>query len=412
MGNRRIDKCRCCGAPIEESMTFGQMPIANAFLPKSDSYNEYFFEMATAFCSNCFAYQLLEQPDAEMMFHENYAFYSRQSKFMQIHFKSYADWVIENYLDYPDNSFVVEIGSNDGIMLENFAKQGIKHLGVDPSANVVSEAIKYGVQSIVSFFGLDSSKDIKEEYGAADAIISANVMCHLPDLNDIAKGAYNLLNEKGVLIFEDPYLGSMLEKVSYDQIYDEHVYIFSALSTSQIFGKHGFELINLSPQETHGGSMRYVFAKKGQRAVQPIVQEILGDELLKGFDSADTYKQFKENCENSKSRLVTILNNAKKAGKSIAGYGATSKSTTILNYCGIGPELIDFISDTTPIKQNKVTPGMHIPVESYEFFKENIPDMIILFAWNHANEIIEKEKDSIDKSVEWVTHLPGFQLKI
>ena len=412
MINGRIDKCRCCNNPIEESMTFGQMPIANAFIPPSESYDEYFFEMVTAFCSNCFAYQLLEQPDAEMMFHENYAFYSRQSKFMQIHFKGYADWVIKNYLDDPGNSFVVEIGSNDGIMLENFAKQGIKHLGVDPSANVVEEAIQHGVQSIVSFFGDESSENIKVNYGTADAIISANVMCHLPDLNDIAKGAFNLLNDKGVLIFEDPYLGSMLEKVSYDQIYDEHVYIFSALSTSKIFGSHGFELINLVPQETHGGSMRYVFAKKGQRQVEPQVQAIMDHELLLRFDHSDTYSQFKENCEKSKIRLIQILEDAKKGGKSVAGYGATSKSTTILNYCGIGPDLIDFISDTTPIKQNKVTPGMHIPVQSYEYFKENIPDVIILFAWNHANEIIEKEKSSIDKSVEWVTHLPDFQLNL
>ena len=408
----RVDKCRCCGISIKESMTFGQMPIANAFIPPSESYNEYFFEMSTAFCSNCCTYQLLEQPDAEMMFHENYAFYSRQSKFMQIHFKSYAEWVIDNYLDDPDHSFVVEIGSNDGIMLENFATKNIKHLGVDPSANVVAEAIKHGVQSIVSFFGLSSSQNIKSEYGNADAIISANVMCHLPDLNDIAKGAFNLLNDKGVLIFEDPYLGSMFDKVSYDQIYDEHVYIFSALSASNIFERHGFELINLAPQETHGGSMRYVFAKKGARTVEPIVEEILSSELNKGFNLEKTYIQFKENCEKSKSRLLKILQDAKNAGKSVAGYGATSKSTTILNYCGIGPDLISYISDTTPIKQNTVTPGTHIPVQSYEYFKDNIPDVIILFAWNHANEIIEKEKNSINGSVEWITHLPDFDLKI
>ena len=158
--------------------------------------------------------------------------------------------------------------------------------------------------------------------------------------------------------------------------------------------------------------MRYVFAKKGQRQVEPQVQAIMDHELLLRFDHSDTYSQFKENCEKSKIRLIQILEDAKKAGKSVAGYGATSKSTTILNYCGIGPDLIDFISDTTPIKQNKVTPGMHIPVQSYEYFKENIPDVIILFAWNHANEIIEKEKSSIDKSVEWVTHLPDFQLNL
>jgi methylation protein EvaC len=408
----RFDKCRCCNHPIEESMTFGQMPIANAFMATGSHHEEYFFEMATGFCSNCYSYQLLEQPDAEMMFHENYAFYSRQSKFMQVHFKKYADWVLENYIEDPNNSFVVEMGSNDGIMLENFAKRNIKHLGVDPSENVVIEALKHGVQSIVSFFGFDSSKEIQAEYGHADAIISANVMCHLPDLNDIAKGAFNLLKDKGVLIFEDPYLGSMLEKVSYDQIYDEHVYIFSALSASNIFSRHGFELINLLPQDTHGGSMRYVFAKKGERRIEDIVTNTINDELSKGFDQEITYINFKNNCEKSKSRLQNILQEAKNEGKSVAGYGATSKSTTILNYCGIGPDLISFISDTTPIKQNTITPGMHIPVKSYEYFKENIPDIIILFAWNHANEIIEKEKDSIDKSVTWITHLPGFELTI
>lgn len=409
---KRIDKCRCCGFPIKESMTFGQMPIANAFISPSASYDEYFFEMSTAFCTNCNTYQLLQQPDPEMMFHENYAFYSRQSKFMQIHFKEYAQWVMDNYIDNEQESFVVEIGSNDGIMLENFAKKDIKHLGVDPSSNVVSEALNHGVNSIVGFFGYEFSNEIKNNYGTADAIIAANVMCHLPDLTDIAKGAYNLLNDSGVLIFEDPYLGSMIEKVSYDQIYDEHVYIFSAISVSNIFGAHGFELINLQFQETHGGSMRYVFAKKGQREIQSIVKKIIEEERRNKFDDEVTFIKFKEDCEKSKSRLINILEDAKKSGKSVAGYGATSKSTTILNYCGIGPDLIDFISDTTPIKQNKVTPGTHIPVKSYEYFKDNVPDIIILFAWNHANEIIQKEKNVIDKSVEWITHLPYFELKI
>ena len=406
----KVDKCRVCNEGIGEFMTYGQMPIANGFL-KEKIDNEYYFEMSPAFCSSCYSFQLVDQPDAEQMFHDEYAFFSRQSKFMQIHFKSYADWVNENY-SQAENDFVVEIGSNDGIMLENFSKNNIKHLGVDPSANVVEVAKSFGVNSQVSFFGLESSEQIRNDYGEASAIISANVMCHLPDLNDIAKGAFNLLNEKGVLIFEDPYLGSMLEKVSYDQIYDEHVYIFSAISVQNIFGRHGFELINLLPQETHGGSMRYVFAKKGARKIQPIVNEIIENELNNNFDKQETYDKFRENCELSKSRLLKILTDAKENGKTVAGYGATSKSTTILNYCGVGPDLIDFISDTTPIKQNTLTPGMHIPVKSYEYFKENIPDVIILFAWNHAKEIIEKEKDSIDKDVEWITHLPFFEVEI
>ncbi len=406
----KIKECRACNNPIEEFMTFGQMPIANDFM-KEKKDNEYFFEMAPAFCNKCFTFQLVEQPEADMMFHEDYAFFSRQSKFMQIHFKEYANWVLSNY-SQGDNDFIVELGSNDGIMLENFANKGIKHLGVEPSQNVAMVAQEHGVNTEVSFFGYQTSKQIIENYGNASAILAANVMCHIPDLNDIAKGAYNLLNEKGVLIFEDPYLGDMLEKVSYDQIYDEHVYIFSAISVQNIFGSHGFELINLMPQTTHGGSMRYVFAKKGQRDIQPIVNEIIENEISNGFDKESTYIKFKENCELSKKRFRDILIKAKDSNKTVAGYGATSKSTTILNYCNVGPELIDFISDTTPIKQNTLTPGKHIPVLSYEYFKENIPDVIILFAWNHANEIIQKEKDEIDKNVEWITHLPFFELKL
>ncbi|MEL0208907.1 MAG: methyltransferase C-terminal domain-containing protein [Gammaproteobacteria bacterium] len=179
-----------------------------------------------------------------------------------------------------------------------------------------------------------------------------------------------------------------------------------------IFVSHGFEFIFLAPQSTHGGSMRYVFAKKGAREVQPIVDKIIQKEISLKFHMHETFIKFKENCELSKERFNKILKDAKNKGKTVAGYGATSKSTTILNYCNVGPNEIDFISDTTPIKQNTFTPGTHIPVLSYEYFKENVPEVIILFAWNHANEIIQKEKDGISKDVEWITHLPFFELEI
>ncbi len=403
----RKECCRVCNHKIQPLLSYGKMPIANGFINSGEEKNEYFFDLSPAFCTNCYTFQLIEQPEPEKMFHGDYAFFSRQSKFMQIHFKKYAEWVQSNYID-SDDDFIVEIGSNDGIMIENFKNMGLKHLGVDPSENVVEVAKSHGINSIVRFFGLETSHEIVADYGKADALICANVMCHLPDLNDIAKGAINLLKDDGVMVFEDPYLGDMLEKVSYDQIYDEHVYIFSAVSAQAIFGQHGFELINLVPQETHGGSMRYVFAKEGKRKVEKIVDDILTKERENKFDDISTYLKFKQDCENSKARLLKILNQAKKDGKTVAGYGATSKSTTILNYCGIGPDLIRFISDTTPIKQDKLSPGTHIPVKSHEYFQENVPDIIFLFAWNHAKEIIEKEKDQIDKSVEWITHLPNF----
>lgn len=385
-------------------MTFGRMPIANGFLVPEDFKSEYFYELRPAFCPISLTFQIEQQPAPEMMFHENYAFFSRQSVHMQSHFKAFAEWVMAHHLRGAD-PFVVELGSNDGIMLENFAKHDIRHLGVEPSANVAAEARKHGVNTVVRFFGAEAGADIAKEHGRADVLMAANVMCHIPDMHGIAKGADALLNPDGVLIFEDPYLGAMIEKTSYDQIYDEHVYIFSALSVVNIFGPYGFELVDLLKQETHGGSMRYVLARKGARPVAPSVAMILAEEKAAGLHLPETYEKFRQACETSKERLVRLLTEEKKAGRRVVGYGATSKSTTILNYCNIGPDLVEFISDTTPIKQGKYTPGMHIPVKPYAAFAENPPETALLFAWNHKTEIMEKEKAFTAAGGKWLTHI-------
>ena len=398
--------CRTCNNTINPFMSFDKMPIANGFLNENEFNDEFFFEMKTAFCDKCFTFQLVDQPDPKKMFHENYAFFSRQSKKMQEHFKKYADWVCENYLFDKNDPFVIEIGSNDGILLENFSKKKIKHLGIEPSANVAKEAQKHGVNTEIKFFNKDTANEVVENYGKASAILAANVMCHIPDLKNIAEATYLALDQNGVLIFEDPYLGDMIEKTSYDQIYDEHVYIFSAISIKNIFEKYGFELINLLPQSVHGGSMRYILAKKGSYKAEKIVDDFLAKEKKMGLDLPETYEKFKKNCEKSRDDLIKILNEEKKLNNRIVAYGATSKSTTILNYCKIGPELIEYISDTTPIKQNKFSPGMHIPVKSYENFIARPPDTALLFAWNHAEEIMEKEKQFSKNGGRWIVHVP------
>jgi len=387
-------------------MSFGEMPIANGFLTPDQFKDEYFFELKPVFCEQCYSFQIEEQPAPELMFHDQYAFFSRTSTSMKHHFKSYADWVCDHHLK-GDDIFVVEIGCNDGIMLENFANLGVKHLGIEPSANVAEEANKYGINSLVRFFSPETATFIVTEYGQADALLAANVMCHIPDLNGIAKGADILLKQNGVLIFEDPYLGAMLEKTSYDQIYDEHVFIFSALSVSNIFAPYGFELIDLLPQETHGGSMRYVLARKGERKINISVDFIKNQEKSAGLHLPETYEQFRYACEASKERLVRLLTEEKKVGRRVVGYGATSKSTTILNYCGIGPELIEFISDTTPIKQNKLTPGMHIPVKPYSAFSENYPETALMLAWNHQKEILAKEDEFSKRGGKWISPIPA-----
>jgi len=291
-------------------------------------------------------------------------------------------------------------------MMKNFAERGIRHLGVEPSSNVADVARQKGVNTISEFFGVELAARIEREYGKADAILSANVMCHIPDLNGVAAGISKLLKPDGVLMFEDPYLGAMIEKTSYDQLYDEHVYMFSGLNVGTAFGRHGLELVDVMPQITHGGSMRYVLAPKGSRQRSEAVKSLLAKETAQGLDKAQTYEAFRKNCETSRAQLLELLQKLKREGKRVVGYGATSKSTTVTNYCGITPDLVEFISDTTPIKQGKLSPGKHIPVKPYEDFKKSYPDYALLFAWNHMTEIQAKESDFLAKGGRWIVFVP------
>jgi len=391
-------------------MTFGRMPVANGFLAENEIASEYFFELAPAFCDRCGTFQLMQQPAPERMFHENYAFVSSSSRHMQSHFKAFAEMAIERVVAVRTDPFVVELGSNDGVMLRHFKHAGYRHLGIEPSENVANLARAEGIHTISEFFDTALASRVVSEYGHADAVLAANVMCHIPDIHAVAAGMARLLAPDGVLMFEDPYLGDMIAKTSYDQIYDEHVFIFSATAVAAAFERHGLELIDVMPQSTHGGSMRYMLARKGVLSVAPSVAAVLEDERSKGLHEASTYIQFKNNCEASRLALRQLLDRLRKEGKRVVGYGATSKSTTVMNYCGIGPEHVEFVSDTTPIKQGKLTPGAHVPVKSYEAFSRHPPDYALLFAWNHAAEIFEKEQVFRSLGGKWITFVPEVRI--
>ena len=398
--------CRISGSPLSTVVEFGMQPLGNGFLESRWLQDEYFFPMAVGYSEKSMMLQLIEQPAAEKMFHDHYAFYSSTSSFMARHFEQFADQVVCSENLAREDPFVVELGCNDGIMLKNFAAQNIRHLGIEPSLNVAKEANAQGVRTCSEFFTEELADRIVREDGQADAFLAANVMCHIPDIVDVVKGIKKLLKPTGLVMFEDPYLGDVVEKTSYDQIYDEHVFLFSALSIQYLFGMHGLELVDLMPQKTHGGSMRYVLAHKGAYPVNETVLEIIAKEKAQGLNQLSTFDEFRRKVEKSRSDLVQLLSTLKAEGKRVAGYGATSKSTTILNYCGIGPDLIEFICDTTPIKQGKVTPGMHIPVVPNEVFNTNRPDYAVLFAWNHAEEIMAKEKQFISNGGKWIVHVP------
>lgn len=398
--------CRICETEISPFMSFGQQPIANGFLSPEEYRDEYFFDLSVACCPKCAMFQLMEQPRPEQMFHDNYAFFSGTSTRMSEHFGAFATMIRNRFLAGRQNPFVVEIGSNDGIMLKHFAAAKVRHLGIEPSGNVAAVAREQGVNTISEFFNESLAEKIVAEHGPADAFMAANVMCHISDFRSVVAGIERLLKPDGVAVFEDPYLGAVLEKTSYDQIYDEHVFLFSLHSVSYAFAQRGLELIDVEPQDTHGGSMRYFLAKRGAHPVSPRVAEHFAREKELGIDQPETYEQFRTNCERSRDRLRTMLEDLRARGKRVVGYAATSKSTTVLNYCKIGPELIEFISDTTPIKQGKFTPGTHIPVRPRAEFAKEYPDYALLFAWNHQPEIFAKESEFSKSGGRWISFVP------
>ena len=400
-----MSKCLVCDNKIKPFIDFGLMPIANAFETLENMENEYKFPMEVGFCEECKMVQLLSQPEREKMFHENYAFFSSTSKYMQHHFNKLADNVIKHE-QLDSDSFVVEIGCNDGILISNFQNSNVPCLGVEPSKNVADVAKSRGIDVLNEFFDQKIALEIINKHKHADVILSANVMCHIPYIHSIFKGIKTLLKEDGIFVFEDPYLGDIIEKSSFDQIYDEHVFLFSEHSIDNVANMNGLELIDINPQITHGGSMRYTISHKGKRKKSIRVIDLINKEKSRGLDSHIAFEKFAEDVDVINKNLIKLLTDLKSENKKVVAYGATSKSTTVTNFFNITPDLVECIYDTTPIKHYKFSPGKHIPIRPYEEFHDSNPDYVLLFAWNHSVEIMKKEKDFMGNERKWITYFP------
>ena len=396
-------KCKLTNNVIKPFMSFGKMPLANGFLSKNQFKSEFFFNMEVGFSDKLSLFQLNEHPQPKKMFGNKYPFYTGSSKLMKIHFKNYAKWIKKKFL--KSNSKLIEIGSNDGTFLKNFKNSSIEFIGFEPSKNIAIKANMNNIKTINSFFNLESAKSLTKFKGNTDIICASNVICHIPDLSNLIHSLDILLSKNGLFVFEEPYLGSMFKKVSYDQIYDEHIFMFSINSIKKIFNLFDFELIDILPQTTHGGSMRYVVGRKNKHIINNRVINGLDLEKKENLDNLQSCLSFKKNCEKSKNYITKILNNFKNNGKQICGYAATSKSTTILNYCKIDKKIIDFICDTTKEKIGKYSPGMHIPIVPVSYFHDKKPNIAYLFAWNHRKEIFSKEKKFINNGGKWVSHV-------
>lgn len=396
--------CLICGTGVEPFIAFGPMPVANGFLSPEQFADEPFYELAAGLCDGCKMVQLTRCVDPQTLFHERYAFHSSTSSRMSAHFRALAERIAAR-LPGAD-PFVVEIGSNDGILLRHLAATGIRHLGIEPSANVAAAARAVGVRTITEFFSEPLADRIVAEHGLADVVVAANVMCHIPQLRGVVAGVARLLRPSGVLIFEDPYLGDIIERTAYDQFYDEHAFYFSVTALDYLFAQHGLEIVDVEPQSTHGGSMRYTVGHRGRLAVSDRPAAQRRRERALGLDHPDTYAAFRQRVERSRDELMALLRALRHAGRRIAGYGATSKSTTVTNYCGITTDLVEFISDTTPTKQGKFSPGTHIPIRRHADFQADYPDFALLFAWNHADEIRAKERAFVAGGGQWIVYVP------
>ena len=297
--------CKITGKEIKSFINFGEMPIANSFLDKSQFKNEFFFNMEAGFSEEISLFQLNDHPKPKDMFNKKYPFFSGSSKYMEKHFKLYSDYLKK--LNNKSNLKIIEIGSNDGTMLKNFHGNNFKSIGFEPSKNVSDKAKSIGLNSINEFFNKDIIEDFKEFHSSTDIIYASNVICHIPDLNNLIECIDILLNKDGFFVFEEPYLGSMYEKTSYDQIYDEHIYMFSVISIKKIFELYNFKLVDVLPQTTHGGSMRYIVKRKNQNFKSENLEKYSNIEKKNNLDNFEWCLKFKENCEKSKLSLRNNL---------------------------------------------------------------------------------------------------------
>ena len=388
-------KCKITGEKIPVILNYGDMPIANDFSKKINKKNNY--KMQIAFNENNGVFQLVSAPKPKKLFNKNYAFMSSTSKNMQKHFRQVADMIKKKFLKNKSN--IMEIGCNDGIFLQNFRR--FNHLGVEPSKNVCQISKSKKLNVVNSFFNKQLI-DKKKLVNKFDIIFAANVICHIPDIITLFKNIELTLKDKGVFIFEEPYLGDVIEKISYDQIYDEHFYLFSVNAIKSIIKNLNLEVLNAERISTHGGSVRYYIQKKGSRKISNKLNIMLNYEKKIQITKIKTIMNFAKKCIQSQKKIFQTITKLNKKKIKVYGYGATSKSTTIINFCNLNSNLIKGIFDTSPTKIGGYAPGTSIPIIDYKKFDIINPKYCILFAWNHYLEIFKKEKN---KNIIWLTHI-------
>ena len=390
---------------IKKFLDLGMQPLANKYLTKKDiikKNKELFYHLEVGFNPKTKLVSILNTVPSKKMFDDNYPYRSSMSQTMILSFKKLAKNLINTY----NPNSILEIGSNDGSLIRNFSKK--KVICVEPCKNLAKITKRMGYKTYESFWNMRLAKKIKSKIKNVDLIYSANTLSHINDLNSVFKSITYVLSDDGILIIEDPSLLECLQKVSYDQFYNEHIYVFSLLSINNLIKKYKLEVFNIEKLNTHGGSLRYYIKKVSNNKfeVYKKVKMQLNRELRYGINKYSTYIEFKNKVESSKRKLKQIFLNLKKKNKKIIGYGATAKSSTVLNYCNIKNETLEYFLDTTPNKIGKYMPGTHIYIKNYNKTLLNKVDYAFLGAWNFKEEIFKKEKRYIENGGKFITHVP------
>lgn len=403
----RVKKCRICqSSDLHEFLSLNSMPIPNGFISKKDLLkSEFFFPLNVCVCKKCFLVQLTHVIPAEIMF-KNYLYIPSTSQTVVTHFTSFADDVVSTY-SLTNDDLVIDIGSNDGTLLSAFQKHHVPVLGIDPAENIAKQAVQDGIPTRCAFFTENEAALVRREYGPARVITGTNVIAHIDNLHDVMNGVSTLLADDGIFVMEAPYLMDLLERNEFDTIYHEHLSYFAIAPLQTLFQSHGLKIIDIQKQTIHGGTIRVFVAREASSyEIHPRVEKFLVEEKAKGLQTMKTYEDFADRVRVVKKELVRFLKRLRRAGKSIAGYGAAAKGNVLLNSSRIDTDIIDFVVDSIHYKQGKYTPGTHIPIFSEDALLKKMPDYTLILAWNFAPEIIQKNQEYIARGGRFIIPVP------
>lgn len=403
--------CRFCGNELRITFAdLGMTPLSNSYITGEElDKKETFYPLHAFVCDKCCLVQVMDVQTPEQIFGE-YAYFSSYSDSWLDHCRKFAAFAIEKF-NLGKNSHVVEIASNDGYLLQYFRDAGIQVLGIDPASNVALEAEKRGIPTIVDFFGASLADDLVKKGKSADLIIGNNVLAHVPDINDFVSGMKTLLRPYGTITMEFPHLLKLMSGNQFDTIYHEHFSYISLTAAINIFSAHNLRIYDVEEIPTHGGSLR-IYACRSDDCRKPgkNLEKVLGDELLAGLTEMEAYERFSEKVIETKFSILKLLIELKQKNKRIAGYGAPAKGNTLLNYCGIRSDFIEYTVDRNPYKKGKYLPGTHIPVFSPDKLKETKPDYVFILPWNLKDEIIEQTSFIRDWGGKFIIPVPEIEV--